>query len=308
MSETKQLNVNRVYFRTPTSLVICPTQTQHLVGCAENLVVKHLCRFHGYAKSKLLCHKAVLKLKLFSSDASLRLEGLPALFLWPKVIDVLEPTVLNRAARGNSKHSKPKQTKLCVQTYKKQVEPKTLLETIHGVTASAPSSNETATLFVFEDDEAVIKMVIKARSPQMRHVSRTHRANEDWLCERINLDPSMSIRFVSSNQQVECMMTKVVARVTQERSRFFSVHCMVCLVMIRLTAALQHPIPDFLPVSRQSRSPCRKEAGKMKLHPLRNWSKSALNSEGHSSRMPLQSLEMLMSNTERPHLPRHPPA
>ena len=191
---------------------------------------------------------------------------------------------------------------------KKQVEPKTLLETIHGVTPSAPSSNERATLFVFEDDEAVIKMVIKARSPHMRHVSRTHRANEDWLCERINLDPSISIRFVSSNQQVEDKMTNFLARVTQETICFFSVHVIVCLVMIRLTAALQHPIPVFLPVSRQSRSPCRNEAGKMKLHPLRNRSRSALNSEGSFIEDALQSLEMLMSNIERRHLPQHPPA
>ena len=47
-------------------------------------------------------------------------------------------------------------------------------------------------------------------------------------------------------------MTKVLARVTQETTCFFSVHGIVCLVMIRLTAALQHPIPVFLPVSRQS--------------------------------------------------------
>ena len=65
MSETKRLNVNGVYFRTPTSLVICPTQNQHLVDCGVYLVVKHLSRFHGYAKSKLLCHKAVLELKSF---------------------------------------------------------------------------------------------------------------------------------------------------------------------------------------------------------------------------------------------------
>ena len=81
MSETKRLNVNRVYFRTPTSLVICLTQNSNPINCGVYLVIKHLCRFRGYAKSKLLCHKAVLKLKSFSSDVSLRLEGLPALFV-----------------------------------------------------------------------------------------------------------------------------------------------------------------------------------------------------------------------------------
>ena len=284
MSETKRLNVDRVNFRTPTSLVICPTQNQHLMECGEYLVVKHLSRFHGYAKSKLLCHNAVLKLKLFSSDASLRLEGLPALFLWAKVIDVLEPAVLTHAERKlQALKTKTNQTRCSNLQKKTKLNPRRYSKPFM---ASAPSSNETATLFVFEDDEAVIKMIIKARSPHMRHVSRTHRANEDWLCERINLDSSISIRFVSSNQQVEDMMTKVLARVTQETTCFFSVHSIECLVMIRLTAALQHPIPVFLPVSRQSRSPCRKEAGKMKLHPLRNRSRSVLNSEGHSPRMP----------------------
>ena len=42
---------------------------------------------------------------------------------------------------------------------------------------------------MFEDNEAVIKMIIKGRSPTMRHVSRTHRAALDWLFDRINLDP-----------------------------------------------------------------------------------------------------------------------
>ena len=43
-------------------------------------------------------------------------------------------------------------------------------------------------LYVFEDNEAVIKMIMKGRSPTMRHVSRTHRVALDWLFDRINLD------------------------------------------------------------------------------------------------------------------------
>ena len=45
-------------------------------------------------------------------------------------------------------------------------------------------------LYVFEDNEAVIKMILKGRSPTMRHVSRTHRVALDWLFDRINLDPT----------------------------------------------------------------------------------------------------------------------
>ena len=50
-------------------------------------------------------------------------------------------------------------------------------------------SHQEALLYVFEDNEAVIKMIIKGRSPTMRHVSRTHRVALDWLFDRINLTP-----------------------------------------------------------------------------------------------------------------------
>ena len=51
------------------------------------------------------------------------------------------------------------------------------------------SSRQEALLYVFEANEAVIKMIIKGRSPTMRHVSRTLRVALDWLFDRINLDP-----------------------------------------------------------------------------------------------------------------------
>ena len=44
----------------------------------------------------------------------------------------------------------------------------------------------TAILYIIEENEAVIKMIIKGRSPTMRHVSRTHKAALDWLFDRIN--------------------------------------------------------------------------------------------------------------------------
>ena len=52
-------------------------------------------------------------------------------------------------------------------------------------------SHQEALLYVFEDNEAVIKMIIKGRSPTMRHVSRTHRVALDWLFDRSKLDPKI---------------------------------------------------------------------------------------------------------------------
>ena len=55
------------------------------------------------------------------------------------------------------------------------------------VSSTVKSSYFGAMLYIFEDNEAVIKMIMKGRSPTMRHVSRTHRVALDWLFDRINL-------------------------------------------------------------------------------------------------------------------------
>ena len=49
------------------------------------------------------------------------------------------------------------------------------LDDVGLVPSNVQSSNQEALLCVFEDNEAVIKMITKGRSPTMRHVSRTHR-------------------------------------------------------------------------------------------------------------------------------------
>ena len=63
------------------------------------------------------------------------------------------------------------------------------LDNVDFIPSNVNSSRREALLYVFEDNEAVIKMIIKGRSPTMKHVSRTHRVALDWLFDRINLDP-----------------------------------------------------------------------------------------------------------------------
>ena len=61
---------------------------------------------------------------------------------------------------------------------------------------------------MFEDNEAVIKMIMKGRSPTMRHVSRTHRVALDWLFDRINLDPKIQIKYIDTKNQLADISTK----------------------------------------------------------------------------------------------------
>ena len=52
------------------------------------------------------------------------------------------------------------------------------MEDIDSVSSNVQSARQEALLCVFEDNEAVIKMIIKGRSPTMRH--GTHRVAFDW--------------------------------------------------------------------------------------------------------------------------------
>ena len=61
---------------------------------------------------------------------------------------------------------------------------------------------------MFEDNEAVIKMIITGRSPTMRHVSRTHRVALDWLFDRMNVDSKIQIKYIDTKNQLADMLTK----------------------------------------------------------------------------------------------------
>ena len=83
-----------------------------------------------------------------------------------------------------------------------------LCMTLILVPSNVQSANREALLYVFEDNEAVIKMIMKGRSPTMRHVSRTHRVALDWLFDRINLDPKIQIKYIDTKNQLADILTK----------------------------------------------------------------------------------------------------
>ena len=82
------------------------------------------------------------------------------------------------------------------------------MENIDSVRSNGQSSRQEALLYVFEDNEAVIKMIIKGRSPTMRHVSWTHRVAVDWLFDRINLDSKIQIKYIDTKNQLADILTK----------------------------------------------------------------------------------------------------
>ena len=128
-------------------------------------------------------------------------------FTWDLVIEVLRMT-----------QRIPKTTQACTREtgVETQITPKIEqvldqkvdLSNIDHVPSNAHLSEKESQLYILEDNEAVIKMIIKGRSPTMRHVSRTHSVALDWLFDRINLDPKVQIKYVESQNQVAELLTK----------------------------------------------------------------------------------------------------
>ena len=83
-----------------------------------------------------------------------------------------------------------------------------VMKDIDAVPSNVQSVRQEALLYVFEDNEAVIKMIIKGRSLTMRHVSRTHRVALDWLYDRINLDTKIQIKYIDTKNQLTDILTK----------------------------------------------------------------------------------------------------
>ena len=103
-----------------------------------------------------------------------------------------------------------------------------------------------ALFYIFEDNEAVIKTIIKGRSPTVRPVSRTYRVALDWLFDRINLDSKIQIKYIDTKNQLADILTK--GKFTRDEWNH-----LLCLFSIRHFSSI-------IVLKR-----CRKEHKKMKV-------------------------------------------
>ena len=138
--------------------------------------------------------------EIISLDIGLRLDGLPAVEPWELIFSVL----------GNVSRVSDNLGRLESDAHKRQKSHSKIdvVKDIDLVPSNVQSASLEALLYVFEDNEAVIKMIMKGRSPTMRHVSRTHRVALDWLFDRINLDPKIQIKYIHTKNQLADILTK----------------------------------------------------------------------------------------------------
>ena len=155
-----------------------------------------LCIFgsHTFVPVSWMCKKQTsvshssTESEIISLDAGLRLDGIPALDLWDLIVSVLGNTIQTPERLGRPDVNDKNQRSQGMTN---------VFNRIDCVPSNIQSSHQEALLYVFEDNEAVIKMIIKRT---MRHVSRTHRVALDWLFDRINLDLKIQIKYIETKK------------------------------------------------------------------------------------------------------------
>ena len=135
--------------------------------------------------------------EVISLDTGVRLEGIPALSLWDQVIEVFEGKKKNKA------NLKPGATRARGVTPVHET-----LANVDFVPPSLPPLTGKGSLIILEDNEAVIKMTVKGRSPNLRHVARTHRVDLDFLFDLFKKDHGITIRYVGTKSQIADILTK----------------------------------------------------------------------------------------------------
>ena len=151
----------------------------------------------GLARQTVVSHCST-EAEVISSDAGLRLEGIPALSLLDLMRHSKEKTP--QTSKGNGVEQFVEDPDFVLPLL---LPPRLLLHL-----PNAHTSRQRASLFIFGDTDAVIKMVIKGWSPTMRHVAWTRRVDLDWLFDRINLDSGIQIKSVNTSKQIADILTK----------------------------------------------------------------------------------------------------
>ena len=176
--------------------------------------------------------------EVISLDAGIRMEGIPALLLWDLVVDVF--------TKGKGETSRPKaKGETLVPKASNYIND--ILSHVDYVPCTLPKSSGQSRLLVMEDNEAVIKMTIKGRSPTMRHVARTHRIDLDWLFERIRDDPGIFLKYINTKFQLADILTKGMFTADQWSS--------LCKMMVLGPVSDRVPVKSALPKHKGSNTP-----------------------------------------------------
>ena len=274
-----------------------------------------LCVFgsHTFVRISWMCKKQTsvshnsTDSQIISLNAGLRLDGIPALDLWDLIVAVLGNTNQSHKERGDPFMNK-REVRSTPHTSEKRKQSQGVindLDKVDFISSNVNSSHQEALLYIFEDNEAVIKMMKKERSPTMRHVSRTHRIALDWLFDRINLDFQFQIKYVDIKNQLADILTK--GSLTRDEWNH-----LLCLFHISHFSSIN----SLEAMSKRTQEGAGEEGATAKSKPMMNLvsrcsertpdvlastaSESPVKTKSGSQNVPLSSLNVQQTSTERP--------
>ena len=120
---------------------------------------------------------------------------------WEFVVELLSNTTPKQAANSAETLAKPNTMEL--NPYSERFDPAKYFAYTRPRTATVTD------LIIAEDNQAVIKIIQKARSMALRHLPRTHRIDLQWLFE-VCSNPRVHFRYVGTLRQVADLMTKAL--------------------------------------------------------------------------------------------------
>ena len=105
--------------------------------------------------------------EIISLDAGLRLDSITALDLWDLIVAFLGNTNQSHKERGDPFMNKRevRSTPHTIQKRKQSQRVINDLDKVDFIPSNVNSSHQEALLYVFEDNEAVIKMILKGKKP-----------------------------------------------------------------------------------------------------------------------------------------------
>ena len=214
-----QLNTaDWVSSKTQILLVTLKTRKQLQGESCASSEVEHCSHQVACARNEPSVSHSSTESGIIFMDVGLRMDGILALAWWDVVSEVshssnnVPPTPTIPAPKSKSRTAAGH----CVRDNVHNIRLKgegdrnvDQLSNLDRMTTNAHSSQCEAQLYISEDNEPVIEMVIKikGRSPMMRHVSRTHRAAMGGLFDRIMLDPKIQIKYFDTRSQLADLLT-----------------------------------------------------------------------------------------------------
>ena len=215
-----------------------------LVGPRSFFPVNCLCK-----KQTCVSHSST-ESEIVALDTCIRTESLSMLCIWDDICETLHPSIKRplRSAKATAGDESRKTSVL------------TLWDQVLHVPTEAPKVDDRdlrhrTRLIIAEDNEAVIKILLKGRTSALRHLPRTHKINLDWLVEVIRSE-QIRIRYCRTTAQLADMMTKHFTKPEAWAELLF-----ICQVHMS-----SEPIPDRDPNGGTGKSAAkRKKSPKSKV-------------------------------------------